>query len=95
MMLPLLTLLLQILFLAQVTSDGRYLVVLGERRSAIMPQIIVAVFYRPTFLKDRTYCTSRKYILFKKEHKAIMAGENVPMNELDLIPDFLSSAYAK
>jgi hypothetical protein len=34
MMLPLLTLLLQILFLAQVTSDGRYLVVLGERRRA-------------------------------------------------------------
>src|SRR6516225_1107317 len=32
MMLPLLPLLLQILFLVLVTSDGRYLVILGERR---------------------------------------------------------------
>jgi hypothetical protein len=33
-MLPLLPLLLQILFLVLVTSDGRYLVILGERRRA-------------------------------------------------------------
>jgi hypothetical protein len=33
MMMPLLPLLLQILFLGLVTSDGRYLVILGERRS--------------------------------------------------------------
>jgi hypothetical protein len=32
MMLPLLPLLLQILFLVLVTSYGRYLVILGERR---------------------------------------------------------------
>jgi len=31
----LLPLLLQILFLALVTSDGRYLVILGERRSVV------------------------------------------------------------
>jgi len=34
MMMPLLPLLLQILFLVLVTSNGRYLVILGERRSA-------------------------------------------------------------
>jgi hypothetical protein len=34
-MLPLLPLLLQILFLVLVTSDGRYLVILGERRRSL------------------------------------------------------------
>jgi hypothetical protein len=36
-MLPLLPLLLQILFLVLVTSDGRYLVILGERRRRRTP----------------------------------------------------------
>jgi hypothetical protein len=38
-MLPLLPLLLQILFLVLVTADGRYLVILGERRRVRVPAL--------------------------------------------------------